>query len=182
MAVMPGGSASGFVIESKLPPNVRNVVLHPSTAPSVQIWDTLPDDGTEFEDPPDPREFQVRTTTIGPSDPDESAYFHGGGQSPANVNPFLHYLAPTDTRTKLPSGTAYFDVVVNFGATTNPQTFTATLNGADVRASFAPAPGASNVVRIPLQPGSNKLQLSIAGVTPSGRTATDTDTLTFLVQ
>ncbi|HEX2061283.1 MAG TPA: hypothetical protein VHK90_11120 [Thermoanaerobaculia bacterium] len=182
MAVMPGTSASGFVIESKLPPNVRNVVLHPSTAPWVQIWETLADDGTEFEDPPDAREFQVTTTTIGPSDPDESAYFNGGGQSPANVNPFLRYLAPADSRTKLAAGTTFFDVVVNFGTTTKPETFTATLNGVDVRAQFSPAPGATNVVRIPLQPGSNKLQLSISGVTSSGRTATDTDTLTFLVQ
>ncbi|MFL6248209.1 MAG: hypothetical protein ACJ74H_19450 [Thermoanaerobaculia bacterium] len=182
MAVMPGSSTGGFVIESKLPPNVRQVVIHPSTAPWVQIWDSLPNDGTEFEDPPDVHDFQVKTTTIGPSDPDESLYFNGGGQSPANVNPFLRYLAPSDSRTKLPAGTAYFDVVVNFGTTTLPATFTATLNGTDIRAQFAPAPGASNVVRIPLQPGSNKLQMSISGVTSSGRTATDTDTLTLLVQ
>ncbi|HEX7152234.1 MAG TPA: hypothetical protein VF618_12170 [Thermoanaerobaculia bacterium] len=178
--VLPGASLGGFVIESKLPPGVRNAEIRPST----EVWRTILRTHPEGElDPPaDSRDYSLKITTVAPSDPDLSQLFNGGGQSPAEVNPFLRYVAPTDTRTKLPAGTSSTWVVVAFGTTTDPASFTATFNGVDVRSRFTPVPGALQAVQFELQPGSNKLQLSIEGVTSSGRTARDTDTLTFLVQ
>jgi len=177
--VLPGSSLTGFVIESKLPPGVRNVELRPSTDVWRSILRTHPEG--ELDPPADSRDYSLKTTTIGPSDPDLSQLFNGGGQSPAEVNPFLRYVTPTETRTKLPVGTTSVWVVVAYGTTTDPATFTATFNGADVRARFTPVPGALQPVQFDLQPGSNKLQLSIEGKTSSGRTARDADTLTFLV-
>lgn len=177
--ILPG-TTFRFVVESKLPPGERTVEIMPSGDSWWAIVDALPE-GEEFEDPPDESVYVIKTTTIGPSDPDESTLFNGGGQSPAEVNPFLRYVAPTDSRTKLPAGTSTYTLVVKFGTTTMPETFTATFNGVDVRSRFQPVPGAVNAVKFDLQPGSNKVQLSIEGVTSSARTARDTDSLTLLV-
>jgi len=177
---LAGSTVGGFVIESKLPPGVRTLEIKPSIALWRSVLAPLPDG--ELDPPADQRMYHVKATTVAPSDPDLSQLFNGGGQSPAEVNPFLRYVAPTETRTKLPGGTASTWVVVAFGTTTDPASFTATFNGIDVRSRFTPVPGALHAVQFGLQPGSNKLQLSIEGVTSSGRTARDTDTLTFLVQ
>ncbi len=177
--VLPDSGKGGFVIESKLPPGVRSVEISPSTA----LWDTILDPlpPGEVEPPADDAIYRVKTAAVAPSDPDLSQLFLGGGQSPAEVNPFLRYVTPTETRTKLPAGTTSTWVNIVFGQTTDPATFTAELNGVDVRSWFTPLPGAIQAIRVPLQQGSNKLQLSIQGKTSSGRTARDTDTLTFLV-
>lgn len=177
--VLAGSNVGGFVIESKLPPGVRTLETKPSIAQWRSILGPLPEG--ELEPAADQRVYHVKTTTVAPSDPDLSQLFNGGGQSPAEVNPFLRYVAPTETRTKLPAGTTSTWVIVAYGTTTNPASFTATFNGADVRSRFTPVPGGLQAVQFDLQPGSNKLQLSIEGTTSSGRTARDTDTLTFLV-
>lgn len=180
--VRPGESRSGFILESKFPPAERKVEIHPDDA----TWDTIVDgyqDSTEYIvfEPNDVGQFYVRTTTIAPSDPDLSKLFNGGGQSPAEVNPFLRYVTPTDSRTKLPAGATSAWVTVVYGDTTDPATFTAEFNGVDVRSRFHPAPGAIESVKFDLPPGASKVQLSIQGKTSSGRDARDTDTLTFLV-
>ena len=72
--------------------------------------------------------YEVKTTAVGPSDPDPAALYNGGGQSPAEVNPFLRYASPTDNRLHLPVGTSAYDVIVFYGSTTNPQSMSATLN------------------------------------------------------
>jgi len=97
------------------------------------------------------------------------------------VNPLLQNFTPTDTRTKLPAGTTSITVTVVYGDTTDPATFTAEFNGADVRPRFHPAPGAIETVTFNVASGTSKVQLSIQGRTSSGRVARDTDTLTFLV-
>ncbi|MFP5245317.1 MAG: hypothetical protein ACLGH0_01390 [Thermoanaerobaculia bacterium] len=177
--IEPGASTGDFILESKRPPGIRNARISPNDLEWINISLSSP---PESEFYPDSAEvYELKTTVIGPSDPDEANLFLGGGQSPANVNPFLRYAAPTDTRTKLPAGTTSYVVNVFYGQTTNPATFTATLNGIDVRSQFHPIPGTAEVVRIGLGQGSNKLQLSIEGTTSSGRSARDTDTLTFLV-
>jgi len=178
--VLAGQSKGGFVLESKQPPGIRSAWLRPSELRWVEITMSSPAD-VEF-DPDSAGVYEVKTTTVGPSDPDEAALFLGGGQSPANVNPFLRYTAPTDSRTKLPAGTVSYVVNVFYGTTIDPATFVATLNGVDVRARFHPRPGTAELVQIELQPGSTKLQISVEGRTSSGRNARDTDTLTFLVE
>ena len=178
--VLAGQRKSGFVLESKQPPGMRTAWLRPSELRWVEITMTSPADAEFYPQSAD--FYEVQTTTVGPSDPDEATLFLGGGQSPANVNPFLRYAAPSDARTKLPLGTTSYLVNVFYGRTVDPATFTATLNGVDVSARFRPAPGAAGLVRLEVQQGSNKLQLSIQGTTSSGRKARDTDALTFLVE
>ncbi len=106
--------------------------------------------------------------------------YEGGSQSDA-VNGFLTYAAPAANSTSLPAGTPSFNVVVYYGGTVFPATFQATLNGAPF-AGFAAVPGGKQTVTVPLSPGRNVLVLRVSGVTPSGRTATETDRLVFRVQ
>ena len=177
--VAAGQNVGGFVLESKFPPAVRNAFIEPSQASWTPIMRAAPADSEFYPTTADV--YEVKTTAVGPSDPDPAALYNGGGQSPAEVNPFLRYASPTDNRLHLPVGTSAYDVIVFYGSTTNPQSMSATLNGADVRSLFTPIPGAAQLVHINLVAGTNKLQLSIEGTTSSGRVAKDTDTLTFLI-
>ena len=104
----------------------------------------------------------------------------GGGQS-KEVDAFLSYVSPLQGRTDLPAGTTGFNVTIVYGATINPATFQASLNGAPF-AGFNPVAGTSETLTIPLAAGRNVLLLQVDGVISSGRTATDRDRLTFIVR
>ncbi len=178
--ISPGTTASEIIVESKLPPGIRTAYIKPSG----RIWSDITlasPAGTEFH-PDSVEAFEIKVDVIGPSDPDETALFLGGGQSPHEVNPFLRYAAPTEARTTLAPGTASYRVVVFYGRTIDPGTFSAELNGATATTLFHPIAGTAEVITIPLLPGSNKLKLSVEGTTSGGRTGRDADTLTFLVE
>lgn len=180
--VPPGGTAGGFVVESKLPPGPRKVTIRPddSSWDAVEMqWQGSSED-LVFR-PSSTDHYLVKTETLGPYDYDASALFNGGGQSNAEVNPFLRYAYPADTRTKLTAADAKKRVIVFFGSTVDPATFTADLNGVDVRSRFMVVPGGASSVEFIFPSGTSKLKLSIEGRTSAGRTARDTDTLTFLV-
>jgi hypothetical protein len=123
----------------------------------------------------------VMGPTIGPMLANGGSLYSGEGQKPSDVNLFLTYRTPTQARNHPAPGTLEYTVIVFYGPTTNAGTFSATLNGADAVNRFHAAPGTAEAVKIPLVSGTNKLQLSIEGATQSGRLATDTDTLTFII-
>jgi hypothetical protein len=181
MAVTPGSSGSGFVIESKLPPGVRAAQLEPSLQPWLTIINAMPDNGAEFLNPPDDRQFVVSTTVVAPAEISDTDLYDGGGQQPAEVNKFLRYAAPLDSRNKVPSNTTY-TVIVYYGKTVVPGTFAATLDGVDITSSFHPAPGGADAVKIVIGTSTTKLHLSVDGTKSSGGKGTDSDTLTFLPQ
>ncbi len=106
--------------------------------------------------------------------------FDGGGQRPRDVNRFLSYGSPGESQTSLPAGTTQTTVLVFYGATVLPATFSATLNGQDVTALFQPVAGGSDRVTLDLAAARNVLKLSIDGELPN-RVATDTDRLVFKV-
>ncbi len=178
--IAPGGSQGGIVVESRQPPGVRTVRFTPSSKPWDPVYAALPP-GQEIENPPSARDYEATSTTIGPTDLADADYYSGGGQQPAEVNKFLRFTAPLDNRVKLPAGTASYTVIVHYGTTINPATFTATLSGADITGQFHPSPGGADVVTIPIS-GTTKLQLSVVGSKASGGKGTDSDTLTFLPQ
>ncbi|MFL6244592.1 MAG: hypothetical protein ACJ74H_01105 [Thermoanaerobaculia bacterium] len=182
-SVPAGGSATGFVVESKLPPGPRQAILRPDDS----AWDALQlqyrgSDEVIVFSPSSANQYFVKTETTGPFDYDTSTLYLGGGQNGAEVNPFLRFAWPTDSRTRLTAATATKRVVVFFGPSTDPATFTADLNGVDVRSRFSVIPGGASAVEFTFGPGTSKLKLSIQGKTSSGHTARDTDTLTFLVE
>ena len=77
----------------------------------------------------------------------------------------------------------YISYPFAYASTTIPATFSARLNGVDITSLFHPQPGTFETVQLVfLQPGRNVLVLSIDGTVSSGRVATDTDRLVFIVQ
>jgi hypothetical protein len=110
-----------------------------------------------------------------------SGAFDGRGQRPSDVNKFLSYANPLTPRVQLQAGERTFPLMIFYGAAIQPQTFRATLNGMDITAQFHPAPGGTELINLSLASGSNSLALSVEGTTASGRVATDTDRLVFLV-
>ncbi|MHB0970836.1 MAG: hypothetical protein ACYC7A_14975 [Thermoanaerobaculia bacterium] len=177
----PGERLEGFRLESKLPPAWRAATIDVSSKPWIPILRSYPK-GADVEFNHTPSEFELQTKVLAPFDLDETTWFVGGGQSPREVNPFLRFESPTESRVTLPATTTRFETIVVFGATTDPTSFTADLNGVDVTNLFRPMPGVTDSVVIPLVAGTNKPQLSIQGETSSGRSATDSDTLTFIVK
>jgi len=110
-----------------------------------------------------------------------SGGFDGHGQRPSDVNKFLSYANPMSARVQLQPGQGTFPLMIFYGATIQPQTFRARLNGMDITAQFHPVPGGTELINLSLVSGSNSLTLSVEGTTASGRVATDTDRLVFLV-
>jgi hypothetical protein len=106
--------------------------------------------------------------------------YNGGGQKPPTVNKFLTYARPTAHSTDIPYGVSVYPVVIYYGKTMLPQTFTATLNGANITSKFHPASGTHEIVSLVLPKGSNTLILSTEGTVDS-QTHTDTDHLVFQV-
>ena len=99
----------------------------------------------------------------------------------AEVDEFLTYIAPGKRSTTLPAGTSRYTLMLSYGATVLPGTFSATLNGADVTSRFRPAAGGLDRVALDLAPGRNVLLLSVDGM-KGARQATDRDRLTIEVQ
>lgn len=120
---------------------------------------------------------QVQVTYVGSS---EIPVFDGKGQRATDVNKFLQYFNPTQTRTELSAGTNTFNLSIIYGNTITRETFSAILNGQDITSQFDPLPGKMEVVKIPLNQGSNTLVLSVKGARTDGRTGEDTDRLVFM--
>lgn len=179
--LLAGNTEGGFVIESKLGPGIRSTEISPSDQAWFRIGDKLPDNGAEFIDPPDVRTFTAKTTTVGPADLTDADLFDGGGQRPADVNKFLRYASPLQSRTKVPANSSYI-VIVYYGKTIDPSTFSAALDRGDVTSSFHPIPGGADAITIKIGMSTIKLELSVAGTKSSGGTGTDSDTLTFIPQ
>ena len=106
--------------------------------------------------------------------------FDGKGQRPADVNKFLSYVNLTKSTTTLPAGTTNFSLIIIYDKNIIPSTFTAELNGVDVKSLFHPIPGSAESVTLNLEQGRNTLVLSVEGKPPN-RVARDTDRLVFIV-
>ncbi len=181
--VQPGTTLGGFVIESKFGPGSRTAVL----IPSRKTWDDAEakstSEDTEFVlEEPGQTDYKVKLDSVGPAELTDADFFNGVGQQPAEVNKFIRFVQPKDNRIKVPAGVTSYYVIVYYGNTIQPATFVATLNGSDITNQFHPYPGVGDAVKIPIGPGTTKLQLEVVGTKSSGGTARDSDTLTFLPQ
>ena len=180
-ALAPGGNKGGFLLESHQPPAIRRAWMIPSIHAWWDALEKLPHSDAEFVTPLSEGTFTVETTTVGPADLTDADLFDGGGQQPAEVNKFLRYAAPNASRNKVPANSTY-TVIVYYGNTIQPATFTAALDGVDVTSRFHPIPGGADAVNIAIGTSTTKLHLSVDGTKSSGGKGTDSDTLTFLPQ
>ncbi len=180
-SLSPGNNKSGFVLESHQGPGVRRAWIFPSIHAWWDALSKMPPSHAEFVTPLSEATFSVQTTTVGPADLTDTDLFDGGGQQPSDVNHFLRYAAPQQSRVKVPANSTY-TVIVYYGKTIIPSTFTATLDRSDITSRFHPIPGGADAITINIGTGTTKLQLSVDGLKVSGGKATDSDTLTFLPQ
>jgi hypothetical protein len=139
----------------------------------------------QFVDVPiTPGEVHAYSFQYDRSNPDQQLVvaggFTGGGQR-KDVDALLSYVAPAERQTRLPAGVRTFVLRIMYGRGIDPGSFTAELNGVDVRSLFHPAAETQESVSLALQPGRNVLKLSVRG-TAGKHLATDADQLVFLTQ
>jgi hypothetical protein len=127
-------------------------------------------------------EYAITFDAAAPGPMPFTAGYSGGGQKPSDVNKFLRYVKPVESRNKLPAGTTFYDLIISYGTTTDPATFAADLDGVNVTNLFNARAGTTETVTIPLTAGSQTLRLSVDGLNDANRNTTDTDRLTFIVQ
>jgi hypothetical protein len=108
-----------------------------------------------------------------------SGAFTGAQQGNASAR-LLTYASPLASDSSLRTGTKRFPVVIFYGARAISSTFSATLDGTTITASFHPASGRFDIVQVPLHPGRNVLELSIAASGATG-SATVQDRFVFTV-
>lgn len=106
--------------------------------------------------------------------------FDGKGPMSDDRAKLLTYANPASPETRLPPGATSFPLLIFYGRSIKPVTFTAMLNDMNISSRFTPAPGTSQTVLVPLRAGPNTLVLSVDGTTASGGVATDVDRLVFL--
>lgn len=181
----PGENAGPFILHSRVPPGAIVSLLKPRVdmgpgSPYEQYGELC---GEENSPCPDPKTFWIQRTVVGPVLPRERVLIDGKGQRSSDVNTFLKYANPTDATTvSLPANTVNYQLAVVFGSSINPDSFSAILNGVDISNQFTVASGITSVVNLPLDSGRNTLVISVDGLRTDGRTATDTDRLTFVVK
>lgn len=179
-AIPPGGTLSGFRIQSPEPPG--SVTFYAQGETKIP---TLTETNEELEDL-DFTEDSVSGSTLGPMPVDDSQFF-AGGRRPA-VDTFLVFLNIRDDDVR----SAPVAIVVKFGINgeaVDTNTFTATLNRVDVTAAFLPNGRPGELVALldvddsPLVVGRNVLLTSVQGTVPeTTRKATDVDRLLFTIQ
>jgi len=96
----------------------------------------------------------------------------------------LAFANPTRAETRLAADVRSIPLLIFYGATIKPVSFSAVLNGDNVSGRFTPGPDGHEIVRIPLVPGVNTLVLSVEGAREgaSDRAAPDTHRLVFRVE
>lgn len=183
--IAPGAALGGFQLVSPDPPGTVAFFAQGDTL-LTQVGTDLDDLPQEGQEVPPLTADSFSGSTSGPVALDSSQIFFGG-RRPA-VDTFLVFLNLATGETK----TAPVGVVIQFGIngeSVDTATFSATLNGTDVTALFAPGPDANQMTAIfslgttPLVTGKNVLITSVAGIVPgTTRTANDVDRVTFTVQ
>lgn len=168
----PATSKMGLQLISPYPPGAREYRLVPNMRYREEEYDysgVAEDDDTV----PWTNDFTVTGITTGPACPGEE-YPAGGdddgdklfsgtrfpGES-AESNELLTYSAPLQDQFHQPEGTREVQMTVHYHATIEPRTFRVTPEKHQLRRLFNPRPGTSETVRIPLDPGKNRIELQI---------------------
>lgn len=165
VALHPGNSASGMRLVSPAPPGPRSYLLIPDM--DTAGWDYGPYE--QDESIPWINDFTVNGTITGPAcstEPvEEPERFPGTssrgrpGEKLEQLNWLLSYSAPMHDQFHLPAGTTEFEMIIHYGADLEPRTFRVVPERSGLRRLFNPQPGNSETVTIPLQAGTNRIQL-----------------------
>jgi hypothetical protein len=178
LGARPGESAVGLQLVSPYPPGARQYSLIPSMVyrhDEYDYSDTDMDTGVPWED-----DFTVTAITTGPACPgeeypdngDDAPRFLGSpfpGQPELN-NALLSYSAPLRDQFHVDAGVRELEMTIHYHEDIDPRTFVVTPEKNLLRRLFNPRPGGSETVRIPLEPGKNRIELQVqTAFTPPGQ-------------
>ncbi|QKT02790.1 hypothetical protein HUS23_02655 [Ectothiorhodospiraceae bacterium 2226] len=184
MFARPGSSRRGLRLISPYPPGAREYHIIPTMLYKLSEWDY---DSFDKDDPTVPREddMTVAGITTGPACPGEEYPDDGGGEGPGDGirfagspfssqhelrNDLLTYSAPLRDQFHVPAGTRELELIIHYHEAIDPRTFRVTPMQSQARRLFNPQPGSSETVRIPLQPGKNRIELQVQeAFVPPGR-------------
>jgi len=106
-------------------------------------------------------------------------FWSGPPHAGSRAENFLTYTNPLQKNISFnAAASSSFDVTITYGATIDPSSFKATLNGKSFL-GFNPIAGESETLHIPLSRRHNKLVLKVKGTRSDGRMVTDRDVLRF---
>ncbi|QKT02797.1 hypothetical protein HUS23_02710 [Ectothiorhodospiraceae bacterium 2226] len=186
----PGASRLGLQLISPYPPGPREYRLVPSINYNWNEWD-YSDVDEETPDVPWIDDMTVAGITAGPACPGEEYPDDGGGNGPGDGSRFagspfssqhelrndlLTYSAPLRDQFHVPAGTRELELIIHYHEAIDPRTFRVTPMQGQARRLFNPQPGSSETVRIPLQPGKNRIELQVqeAFLPPGQRDSSET--------
>ena len=180
VGVEPGDVSRGLTIISPYPPGPRVYTLIPSIRYKEEQWDY----SDVAEDDPEVSwldDWIVTGITTGPACPGEEypddgtepdARFPGSpfrGQ-PEQLNELLTYSAPLRDQFHVEAGTRELEMTIHYHETIDPRSFRVTPERNQLRRLFNPRPRTSETVRIPLEPGKNRIELQVqTAFTPPGQ-------------
>ena len=179
VVIKPGEERTGLMLISPYPPGSRAYELTPSVRYNEEQWDysEVEEDDPEVPWMPD---WTVTGMTTGPAcpgeeDPDDGepdARFDGSlfaGQS-EELNKLLTYSQPLRDQFHVEEGTREIEMTIHYSEDIDRRTFRVTPERNKLRRLFNPRPGTSETVRIPLDPGKNRIELQVqTGFVPPGQ-------------
>ena len=182
LAANPGQARRGLTLVSPYPPGARTYRVIPSIRYGEEQWDY----SDVMEDDPEVPwidDWTVTGLTTGPACPgeeypdngDDAPRFLGSpfpGQRELN-NALLSYSAPLRDQFHVEPGTRELEMTIHYHEDIDPRTFVVTPEKNLLRRLFNPQPGGQETVRIPLEPGKNRIELQVKSqFTPPGRGTT----------
>lgn len=178
IGINPGGDALGLQLISPYPPGDRAYQFIPSDNYRTEEWDY----SNITEDDPVPwiPDWTVTGITTGPACPgeeypdgDDSNNRYDGtpfAGEPQQLNQLLSYTAPLRDQFHLPAGSHEVEMTIHYAENIESRTFRVTPEKNQLRQLFHPRPGTSETVRIPLEPGKNRIELQAQSrFTPPGQ-------------
>lgn len=171
MVADPGSTKTGLQLITPYPPGAREYRLVPSMRYREEEWDygSLEEDD---ETVPWTDDFTVTGITTGPACPGEEYPDDGGGGEvrfpgspfagqPELLNELLTYSAPLVDQFHVAAGTRELELTIHYHASIDPHTFRVTPEKHHLRRLFNPKPGTRETVRLPLEPGKNRIELQV---------------------
>lgn len=163
----PGNQVTNIYILSPAPPGERTYIIEPYMDNS-EPWDysTVSED-----DPTIPwiDDFTVSGNVIGPAcSLDKPGYerYQGTGEEPFNINGLLSYVTPEHDPVNITSEHETVKFHIYYSESIQKKSFSAKLNGIDIRNRFNPVPGTNEIVELsgPWKE-MNRIILSVKGLT-----------------
>lgn len=158
LGLRPGEDMGGMRILSPVEPGMRRYVLDPYLETLGWDYESLSEE--EREAAPWKEDFQVTGMIEAPACPeDEEGRFPGSSFGPERINQLLTYSEPLRDRLTVAESVDSIQFTIHYHERIDPETFKVQPGWA--KRYFAPEPGASQTVELPLRGPINRFQFRV---------------------